>query len=273
MKKLCAALLICVILMGLIVPASAVPMSNLDKKYISSLGVMTGQNGKPYNGVMYDANGNEMFTMPTDVMQLVVTSFTDKEKALPQIEESLTKAQKQISEAADVSELAEGIGSALSAKKAVSENEAVKNVQVSDLVVSELYDVSIVRNDTELVELEKGTQISFMLQTTLHPDDFFFILHSYGDDKWYVEEDFSLFENGILTVMCDGLSPFAIVTAPEVEMVADAAATEPDAEEPEVEETSPVTGIEFTQLYLFGFAAFAAAAVVLLKKAKEQSAF
>lgn len=276
MKKFAVSLMSLVLAGSLAVSASAFAYDpGLGCRSDKALVPMTDETGKPCDAVILDSNNEALFTLPSDVLEIVCTDYADKDDALEELADMLDKAHAQIESAKDVSELTVDMTQALELKK---KELNLPDVTMGDLVVSDLFDVSVVRNEVEMVHLDSSAKIKLQVQTNLKPGEMFFVLHNYSGSAWRVAEESILDEDGLLTIVCEGLSPIAIVVNANVNLDAPAP-TEAPAEKP-VEETpaaevengpSPETGILETPQYLLGAVLSAALGVLFFKKSRKQT--
>ncbi len=229
-----------------------------------------------------DSEGNGNVTVPTgnegsettvpaadegagaNEVVLEVTAVSKADDApTSEIADQLIAAAETIKNADSVTDLVPEIAGALEVIKAASTDPAQKEVTIADLVVHDLFDVSLLKNG-EVIEVPEGGSIRFSLKTTLKPGDIFFVIHNYEGDKWELINDVVLADDGTLTVTVNSLSPFAIISvgapaAPAVE----SGATVP---------VSPQTGDSFPTMYLVFAVLFAAASAVFFIKARKHSA-
>lgn len=78
-----------------------------------------------------------------------------------------------------------------------------------DVVVSEIFDISLIRNNTDLVDTSAEISVTFTPANAVK-DGEFFVVH-YADGSWGVVSS-KLNADGSITVTCkNGLSPFAIL--------------------------------------------------------------
>ena len=170
-------------------------------------------NGETASAVITDASGNEVYSASNNSeIQLVITPVSQKETAVTEeIKLMLSTAENDIQQAESVVNLTEEVSSALTSLKEANDNPVIQELTVDDLVVCDLFDVSLVRNGSEVVELEEGQSSVFHLQTNLVDGDIFFILHNYEGNQWEVVENVELLDNGVLKVTLTSHSPLAII--------------------------------------------------------------
>ncbi len=250
MKKIIAILAILALVAALTVPAFAVEFTpSAENKDAPEVVQQTDADGNDVDVLVYDENGN---LVPDTADYSVVITPSSRASAAPnaEIAEQLQEAKEQVGDADSVASLTSGMHVALSIAKAASSDAADQDVEMEDLVVYDLFDVTLMK-DGDIVEDLDGS-VTFSIQTTLTPDDMFFVLHNFEGDDWEVVENVSLDENGVLTITLTGFSPIAIVT---VGQTAPAAAGDGAP-------TSPQTG-ESVSLWMILGVVFAAAAAVM----------
>lgn len=127
---------------------------------------------------------------------VIITAYADREKLSKETQEKLEKAYQMIIGTDDLSEL--------NAK--VSEMAKKRGVKVSDLAVSDMFDISSVGCDTH----EDHGHFDIALKSdTLK--NFVCLLHYYNGE-WHVVDDATVTQNGThLEFTEDEFSPFAIV--------------------------------------------------------------
>lgn len=194
MKKLLTFFLACVILIGITVPAYAVEYTETVETF--------GTEASP---------GKKIIIQGDETLMLVTTPIECLEGALhDQIEAMLASAWAQIYAADSLADLTPDIVPALEKVKANSNDPFVKALTVKDLVVCDLFDVSLIKNKTEFIHSEPGKTLTFSVETNLRPGDIFFIMHNYEGTSWEMVNRYDLADNGVLLIALDSLSPMAI---------------------------------------------------------------
>ncbi len=212
--------------------------------------------------VITDARGNIIKNLAKG--EVVITSVANKNAApSAAIKEQLADAQTQIKEADKLDDLTGQLRNALSAAKQQTSSSSIKNAQLEDLAISNLFDVAYVV-DGAVTPIPSNGRITFILKTDLTKDDLFFVLHNIKDDVWEVvpEEDTELYDNGDLAVTVDSLSPFAIV----VDRRAYAAGGTTPTAGGDTTPVSPKTGETVNYTYLAGTVAMLVCAAFLCVK-------
>lgn len=203
MKKVLSLMLTVIMLLSLTIPALAVA-------YTPSVEHKDGPEIVPDTPVVIDENGEEQ---PLDeLVELVITPISQIDNAmLVEIQSSLNRADRQVRMVSNVGNLTPQMEVALQKLKDSTDDPLIKGLKIEDLVVCDLFDVSLVRNRSEVEYLAEGQMICFSLQTSLRPGDVFFLLYNPQGTEWEVVESCALDEDGILFVMLSGLGPLAIV--------------------------------------------------------------
>ncbi len=177
------------------------------------------QKGAPAIAVFKDGNQNDVVAMIHDgakkdvagvpTGKLTVTPYADAKKAGPEVEKMLVAAYKQVAEAENLSGLSKELPAVLAQ---VKEKLGLKDLKVENLVVRDLFDISL---DSELKEeyLKEGNTISVTFQLNMKPSEALLVLHNYEADKWetIADDRVERHENGDVTVTFDSLSPVAFV--------------------------------------------------------------
>ena len=248
MKKIVAILAVIALVAALTVPALAVEFTpSAETKAAPEVVQQTDESGNSVDVIVYNEDGT--VAEDTGEYTVVITSASNPSAApSEEIAEQLADAKEQVQDADTVAELTSGMNVALQMAKAASADAADKEVNMDDLVVRDLFDVTIMKGG-EIVEDIGAT--TFTVKTNLKEDEMYFVLHNYADDEWEVVEDTSLAANGDLTITLTSRSPIAIVTPGTVAAAAGDGAP-----------TSPQTG-ENASLWLVLGIVFAAAAAVM----------
>ena len=257
MKKLGIVLLAVLVVFSCSFTALAVNFTpSVEKKDAPAFVKITDKDGNEADAIIVDEIGKEtpVINDPDSSLKIVITPVAKKEEAIvTDITGYLVSAQYQIAEAKNVSELTDSMESALKNAKLKATDPALQEVTIDDLVVRDLFDVSLVRDGTTIEQIKEGETISFAIQTDLTADDLFFVLLNCDGKEWKVVTDLQLDENGVLTVTVDTLCAIAIITDAMPEKVLD-----PNAP------ISPQTGDTSENVFLFGAVIFGAAATILL---------
>lgn len=160
---------------------------------------VTTESGEQAVAIIRDANGAEIQGLTAD--SLTVTSVANASSASAEVTAALTAAYAQIQEASSVADLVPNIDEVLASVD--------PNLTASDLVVRDLFDVSIDDAARELLAAGNNIQIGFNLG--ISADDEVFCLHNYSGSEWEVIDPSLVVNNGdgTVTVTFSSLSPIA----------------------------------------------------------------
>ena len=154
---------------------------------------------------MLDENGD------TTILEFVVISAAEKsEAALDVIKENITNSENQIKSVNNLGELTEGLDKKIEAAIDVFYGDAKDKIELRDLVISDLFDASLVRDKDHLEQVAEGQKVRFMMKPNFTKNDFFVLLHNTDGTNWEVVEDVEWTEEGNLIVTVDKLSVFAV---------------------------------------------------------------
>jgi len=175
------------------------------------------EEGKPVDTVYYDEDGQEVEHKLTDFdyLDLYLTSIEEiSVDTIEEIKDDLYKALSQTQAMEDASELSPEIITALSKKIAASSDPLIRSLSVTDLVVTDLFDISLVLNGVRVIRMPDGSKIRYSVQTDYRPGDLFFILNNCEGDKWNLLRegiDYTIDENGVVTFVLESLCPFVFL--------------------------------------------------------------
>ncbi len=154
---------------------------------------------------MYNKNAG------STILEFFVISAAEKSQAvLPEIKQNVTNAENQINKATDLGKLDAGLDKDI--EKVIDEfyGNSQDKIGVADLVVSDLFDASLVRDKAKLEQVDEGQKIRFMIKPSFTKSDFFVLLHNTDGTNWEVVNDVEWTDEGYLIVTVDKLSVFAI---------------------------------------------------------------
>ncbi|MDO4811167.1 MAG: hypothetical protein Q3985_04405 [Eubacteriales bacterium] len=219
MKKVLSLILAIVTMAAMSVSAFAVP-------FVDSIEVKTAPkiievkiDGKSYGAVIIDASTEEtesgvpMYDKSaagTD-FEFYVVSSADKEQAvLPEIAQNLTSAEEQIKNASDLGQLSVGLDKDIQKAIDTFYGNSAGKISITDLIVSDLFDASLVEGKDHLAQLDSNQRIRFMFKPNFAKNDFFVLLHNTEGTNWEVVNDVEWTDEGYLVVTVDSLPAFAI---------------------------------------------------------------
>ena len=221
MKKIISSLLACALLLVLCLPtiaATVVPSIEV-KPAPEVVDIIVEDN--PYAAVVIeDKDGGEQIGVPgykedggTTILEFYLISAAEKDSAiLPDMTDGLNSAEEQIKAAPHVGELNEGLEEKLDQKLDEFYKGAEDRATVDDLVVSDLFLASLVRDKALVEAVEAGKEVKFKIKPTMFTeDDFFVLLHNPEGSDWEVVESVEWTPDGCLLISVDALWSFAIV--------------------------------------------------------------
>lgn len=168
--------------------------------------VIEGEDDSSVEGVpMYDENAEDT------ILEFYLISAAEKTKAiLPQIEADLTNSQKQIAAASDLGKLDEGLDEAIMVKIDEFYGDSDEKIGVEDLVVSDLFDASLIRDKKVMEQIESGKNVRFIISPNVTKDEFFVLLHNIGGEHWEAVNTVQWTNDGKLMITVNKLDVFAI---------------------------------------------------------------
>ena len=201
MKKLMATLMAAMLVMAMAVPAfGAVTTPSAEQKGTPGIVRRADKNGTLQDYLIFDASGTEKDA--DDTLKLVLTPYSKKDSALPEIKDILTKAKAKLDAASTIADLTKDAEAA--AQKA--------GASVSDLGVSEFFDASFVRNgDTYVPFADVASSVKVSFETSLSASDPVVVLVSCDGDTWEVLDEAKVADGG-LNVVLDKFCAVAIAT-------------------------------------------------------------
>lgn len=216
-----------------------------------------------------DQDGNEV---SSGSIELAVTPVSKADEAPTQdISDALTSAMDDIQKADSLAALPSESGTIRDDLQAALDSFDT-DFTVEDLVVRDLFDVSIIDENAELLK-DTGTTVTLTFQVDVQSDEVLIVLHNYETGKWEVI-DSSLVKingDGTVSVTMDSLSPIAFVTAVEQDEPDNPVNPDkPDKPSPDKGETvtSPQTGESVNMVVVLAVALLLAATAFCVVRAK-----
>lgn len=252
MKKLASFLAAVMAATCMMMPVSAADFTpSVQGKEAPAIETVQTQTGEDVVALIEDTSGNEVQGVMED--QLIITPVAKADEAPEEIAEPLLAAYEQIKAASNLKEIVPNIEDVV---KKVSEN-----LKVDNLVVRDLFDVSV--SDDIKALLDGGNTITIRFQLGISKDDTVLCLHNIEADKWEVIDPSKVVNNGdgTVSVTFDSLSPVAFVVEKQEEAIP---VDKPETSEEAVESVPTAeTGTEETENTVFlwiglGFAMVAA---------------
>jgi len=182
---------------------------SVEAKMAPELVTQKGSNGQDVAAVIIDKDGNIVYDVGS--LELIITPLADADEApLVEIRDSLKEAYIEMQSANNLGELSVDMWTALERYQEKTDSVYYKETTMDDLVVSDLFDATLVGNGVEILHIE-GYSVRICLRTNITPDEMFFVLHMREPEKWEVVENATVDEDGILTFVLDSLPPIAII--------------------------------------------------------------
>ena len=162
----------------------------------------------------------------SDELIFYVISVAEREAAVvPEITAALESAESQVKAVSNVGQLGGGSVSAKINEEIKAFNVAnATDINADDLVVSDLFDASLVLNETTIHKLAEGQSCAFMIKPNFSKNDFFAVLHNTEGTSWEVIENVewvTVDGEDYLKVTVDHLSAFALVVEKTVDLPVD----------------------------------------------------
>ena len=141
---------------------------------------------------------------------LIVTPVAKAEEAQETIRDNLENAYQQLDAAKDLSKIAPELKDKVARLNEAADNG--KKIKVKDLVVRDLFDVSVSGRYQEILNREEN-HITIRFQVDLDPDETLIVLHNHEGDHWEVISDDAIerHKNGDVSITFTSLSPIAFV--------------------------------------------------------------
>lgn len=200
MKKIALFLSAAMTLTLLVAPAAAAGTSaSVERKEAPQVVAVQDKAGQQVAGLIHDAEGNEVSGVPAG--DLTVTPVSKADQASETISKALSQAYDQIQAANSLADLAPALEQVLP--------DYDKDVKVADLVVRDLFDVSLSGDYLA----EAGNTITIRFDLKLNPNELLLVLHNYSGSDWEVIAKDRVVRNadGSVDVTFDSLSPVAFV--------------------------------------------------------------
>ena len=160
------------------------------------------KDGKTYTAEIKDKLGNLLKRVPTG--ELIVTPIAKAAEARAEIKEMLISAYQQIKDAPDLGALTDTLQAEV--------KEISAELKIENLVVRDLFDVSVFGTYEELLEQE-GNTIEVTFQLSADSQNLAAVLHNIEGTEWETvpEDRISRNDDNTVTVTFHSLSPVAFV--------------------------------------------------------------
>ncbi len=239
-------------------PAPKVVEIEDNSKFYGAL-LIDDQNQSTKSGAsLYDENAGSVG------LEFVVISAAEKSQAaLPAITKKIEDAEKQIKAVKNLGELTSGIDKSIQKVIDAFYGNSKDKISINDLVISDLFDASLIANKAQLESVPSGQKVRFMLKPSFTEDDFFVLLHNTDGSNWEVVDDVKWTPEGNLLVTADSLSAFAIAVPKNADLPVD-----PNA--PDSPQTSHENKANYNFLYAGIAVLCAGAAIFFFVKSKKR---
>lgn len=200
MKKISTFILAMMLAVSTAISAGAAEFTpSVQGKEAPDLVTTVNEAGEEVVAVVRDAQGNAV----EDVLSgnLIVTPVAQADEAAENIRTSLQAAYEQIRNVSSLNELVPNLETVLAG--------VAPDVSVDELVVRDLFDVSVDEQVRAL--LEAGNSIELQFRLGVAADDLVICLHNYSEDNWEVIDQQNVVNDGdgSVTVRFTSLSPIA----------------------------------------------------------------
>lgn len=194
----------------------------------------------PYVHITYDAF--------LDEIELDITADISEEME-EQIRQSLKAAYEELKNN-PVQDITEGFEEAW--------NEATGGAPYDNIVVTDIFEIVLICGIDDILKTDSKITIEFTVKGIDADDDFIIIHKPTGSDKWIVEE-YTIDEDGVITMTVDKLSPFAIVAD--------------SGKKPSSDIDSPQTGVaDYTVYAVVASIIFVGLGIACVRKSRKVSA-
>ena len=197
MKKLFTMILVVLLTLTAVVSVSAAQDSfvpSVDVKDGPKVVLQTDSNGNSVAAIIYDKNGHETGSVAQG--GIIITPLSGMNSAPDKVKNALQNAFNQINAADDLGELSKEIADY------IKDNNL--DVEIKDLVVSQLFDV---RLDDEYLEL---LEVGGSFTEQLNVDESFLFLLMLQGNEWAICKDYTVNGN-IVTLTLTGPTQIALV--------------------------------------------------------------
>lgn len=203
MKKLVTLLLAVMLMATIVVPAYAVDfLPSVVAKPAPEVIPMPGDDGGEYAAIIRDEDGNMVIGVPFG--DLIITPYSQAATAAPVIREMLESSYAQLKAANSLSELSDQLDDVV--------HELYEDISVDDLVVRDLFDISVTGTYQEYLDVE-GNTIWIRFDLLANSDELIAVLHNIEGTTWETLPNNHVIRNDDQTVdlVYDSLSPSAFL--------------------------------------------------------------
>lgn len=236
MKKTALFLSAAMLLTLLVAPASAASfVSSVEQKEAPTVATVVDSQGNEAAAVITDDQGNELGSVSFEEIIVVPVSQTTQaapgEEVAPevkQIQENLTKAYEQVKTPEFMEEMAPAVEEVL--------QEIAPEVKAEDLVVSDVFDVSLTGAAAEILS-QPGASVTINFSVNVAPSTALVVMHNYADDLW------EAIPNDRVSRNADGTVGITFTSLSPIVFLVDSASVEVDPDGPQSPQTGDNTGV------------------------------
>lgn len=199
-KKLIMALALAAVLAFSVTAADFTP--SVQQKQAPSIVTSNDSEGNDCVAIIKDANGKEVYSVKSG--EIVVTSLAESNAKGGDVKKNLQSAYDQVNNAKSLTDLVPGLADLLKTE--------YKDVRSTDLVVRDLFDVSVIGTAAEYLAVD-GNTISITFGIGVEKTLPLFVIHNTDGTNWELISGNNAVRNndGSVTVTFNSLSPIGFV--------------------------------------------------------------
>ena len=198
MKKKLATLVASLLILAMAMPAYAANfVPSIEQKDGPEVIPQENSNGDVVDFIVLDDDDNEVTDFNYSDYELVVTGYGEKDDADEVIKDALEDAYEDVKDATPVSELSDTIKDAV--EEALANEESLSGVTADDLVISDLFDVSLKDQDGNYTTFDEAGVTKAKVQLQVGDAAIDVVLFKGADGKWVVLD--ATLQDGIMTVI------------------------------------------------------------------------
>ncbi len=202
-KRIIGLLLAGILALSVSAPALAVEFTpSVENKEAPEIVMQTDSTGAECVAIIRDADGKELIGVPAG--DLIVTPLSSADEAAAATKEALNSANAQLQSVSNLSELSSDL------ETVIKENSA--DLKVEDLVVRDLFDVSVTGKYAEYLNRD-GASITIRFKLLADADSLAAVLHNVEGTTWETVSNDRIKRNDDYTadVTLFSLSPIAFL--------------------------------------------------------------
>lgn len=213
LRKVFAITVVCVLTVCICIPVNASAFVNsVEQTVPTASGSFTDDKGNTGNVIFTDKSGNTAVPEEDVILEITDLSQAPTEE-LEEIKEMLESAESQIAAAKSVAELVPELEEVVESLNQA--NPDAPGVEVNDMVVLSLFDVSLVKlkdnKKQSVIGTPAGNSATFEISFPFDIPEFYILIHEQSPGKWVVEENVEKIDKRTLRCTVNGFSPFALV--------------------------------------------------------------